>query len=333
MEEIIIQKDDNLYCAFPDILKLSEQELVVVYREAERRKEGVTHLDSSSRAVLARSKDGGQSWQRESIVYNDEDGIQDPSIAKLRDGTLMANFFKWQVMKEEPFRHQVKGTFLISSKDNGKSWNNLIQIPNEQYSLLATSDATVELPTGRLLVPVYGNLPGEGSGSLAAISDDKGISWHLSTMAFDPLQNMDFVEPALALLPDGTILCMLRVEKIEQYLWQTYSTDGGETWSAPRRTPIWGFPPHLLVLEDGRLLCSYGYRRPPYGIRACLSEDGGKTWDLQNEIIIRNNGIHRDLGYPSSVELQGGKIFTAYYFHDLDHENGVRYIAGSIYEV
>ena len=154
MEEIIIQKDDNLYCAFPDILKLSEQELVVVYREAERRKEGVTHLDSSSRAVLARSKDGGQSWQRESIVYNDEDGIQDPSIAKLRDGTLMANFFKWQVMKEEPFRHQVKGTFLISSKDNGKSWNNLIQIPNEQYSLLATSDATVELPTGRLLVPV-----------------------------------------------------------------------------------------------------------------------------------------------------------------------------------
>lgn len=332
MEEIIIQKDDNLYCAFPDIEKLSDQELVVVFREAERRNEGVTHLDSSSRAVLARSLDGGRSWQREGLVYDDEDGIQDPSLTKLRDGTLMANFFKWQVMKEEPFRHQVKGTFLVSSKDNGKSWSDLMQLPNEQYSWLATSDAVLELPGGRLLVPVYGNLPGEGRRALAAISGDKG-NWHLSTMAFDPLQNMDFVEPALALLPDGKIICMLRVEKTEQYLWQTYSTDGGETWSTPKRTPIWGFPPQLLVLHDGRILCSYGYRRPPYGVRACLSEDGGKRWDLQNEIIIRNDGIHHDLGYPSSVELEPGKIFTAYYFHNKDSENGVRYIAGSIYTV
>lgn len=331
MEEIIIQKDDALYCAFPDLEKLSAQELVVVYREAKRRS-SVSHIDSSSKAVLSRSQDGGKSWQYEGIVYDDEDGIQDPSIVRLQNGTLLSNFFKWQVMKEEPFRHQVKGTFLISSKDGGKSWGELIQLPNEEYSLLATSDAVLELPGGRLLVPVYGNLPGEGRRALAAISDD-GATWQLKTMAFDPLGNLDFVEPALALLPDGTIICMLRVEKGEQYLWQTYSRDGGETWDIPKRTPIWGFPPHLLVLQDGRILCSYGYRRPPYGIRACLSEDGGKTWDLQNEIIIRNDGIHRDLGYPSSVELGKGEIFTSYYFHEQEHENGVRYIAGSIYHL
>jgi len=51
MEEIVIHKDHAAYCAFPDLVKLSAKELVVVYREADRR-EAPTHLDSSSRAVL-----------------------------------------------------------------------------------------------------------------------------------------------------------------------------------------------------------------------------------------------------------------------------------------
>ena len=330
MEEIVIHKDHAAYCAFPDLVKLSAKELVVVYREADRR-EAPTHLDSSSRAVLSRSLDGGQSWTREGIVYNDEDGIQDPSITQLADGTLLCNFFKWQVQKVEPFLHKVRGTYLISSKDGGRSWSDLEKLPTSSFEITATSDAALELPTGKLLVPIYGSLPGEGRRAMVAISDEQ--SWRLSTIAFDPLGNMDFGEPALCLLPSGRILCMLRVERVEQYLWSSYSDDEGETWSIPKPTPIWGFPPHLLVLQDGRLLCSYGYRRPPYGVRACLSEDGGKTWELQNEIVIRSDGEHGDLGYPSSVELAPGEIFTAYYFHEKGSPNGLRYIAGSIYRV
>jgi sialidase-1 len=331
MEEIIIQKDPALYCAFPDIEKLSDEELAVVYREVERRKEGATHLDSSSRAVLARSLDGGLSWKREGIVYNDEDGIQDPSLTQLRDGTLVSNFFKWQVMKQEPFLHRVRGTYLIRSKDGGRSWSNLEKLPTPGFELTATSDAALELSSGKLLVPIYGQLPGEARRAMVAILD--GGCWHLSTIAFDPLDNMDFGEPALCFLPTGRILCLLRVERVEQYLWSAYSDDAGETWSTPKRTDIWGFPPQLLVLHDGRILCSYGYRRPPFGVRACLSEDGGETWDLQNEIIIRKDGIHGDLGYPSSIELEKGEVFTTYYFHDRDSEKGVRYIAGSIYHL
>lgn len=329
MEEIIIQKDQSLYCAFPDIAKLSSQELVVVYREADRRRAGTTHLDSSSRAVMVRSVDGGQSWTREGIVYNDEDGIQDPSLASLQDGTLVCNFFKWQVMKEEPFYHKVRGTYLVRSKDGGKSWSGLEKIPTLGFELTATSDAAIELSSGRLVVPIYGSLPGEGRRAMAAILE--GGAWQLKTIAFDPLHNMDFGEPAICLLPTGRIFCLLRVERVEQYLWSAYSDDGGETWSTPKRTPIWGFPAHLLLLQDGRILASYGYRRPPYGVRACLSEDGGKTWNLQNEIMIRNDGSYVDLGYPSSVELEAGEIFTTYYFHE--PADGVRYIAGSRYRV
>ena len=38
--------------------------------------------------------------------------------------------------------------------------------------------------------------------------------------------------------------------------------------------------------------------------------------ELQNEIVIRSDGEHGDLSYPSSVELAPGEIFTAYYFHE-----------------
>lgn len=81
-------------------------------------------------------------------------------------------------------------------------------------------------------------------------------------------------------------------------------------------------------MPSGRILCTYGYRRKPFGIRAAFSEDDGLTWDMNHEVIIRDDGIHRDLGYPASVLLNDGRILSTYYFHG---EDGVRYIGGSVW--
>ena len=89
-----------------------------------------------------------------------------------------------------------------------------------------------------------------------------------------------------------------------------------------------GPPAQLLRLRSGRILCSYGYRREPFGVRAVLSEDDGETWDMDNEIVIREDGLHRDLGYAASVQLNDDRILTVYYFHT---DDGVRYIGGSVY--
>jgi len=78
--------------------------------------------------------------------------------------------------------------------------------------------------------------------------------------------------------------------------------------------PIWGYPAHLLSLKDGSLLCTYGYRKDPLGIRACLSYDKGATWDVEHEIILRADGKGEgDLGYPVSIQLEDGRIFSIYY--------------------
>ena len=64
-------------------------------------------------------------------------------------------------------------------------------------------------------------------------------------------------------------------------------------------------------------------------IRAVLSSDGGRSWDMDNEIILRDDAVatrgkrvgqnsSSDLGYPLSVQLSDGTIFTTYYFVEAD---------------
>jgi hypothetical protein len=120
------------------------------------------------------------------------------------------------------------------------------------------------------------------------------------------------------------------------FLWQTHSDDGGRTWSAPRRTEIWGYPPHLLLTRDGDVLSTYGYRRRPYGVRACFSHDGGDTWDVEHEVILRSDalpdgpgpgkGHPGDLGYPKTAELSDGSFFTVYY---ITLGDGVTHVAAT----
>ena len=135
-------------------------------------------------------------------------------------------------------------------------------------------------------------------------------------------------ELALVETAPGTVLAHLR-DDTTGYLLESWSHDGGRTWSRALRTEIWGYPPHLLKLSDGRILCSYGYRRDPMGIRAVLSNDGGRSWDLEHEVVLRDDAVATwgnplgqhcpgDLGYPLSVELPDGTIFTTYYFVEAD---------------
>ena len=67
----------------------------------------------------------------------------------------------------------------------------------------------------------------------------------------------------------------------------------------------------MLRLQDDRLLMSYGYRRKPYGNQARLSEDGGRTWS--EPITLSGEPTGRDLGYPSTAQLDDGTLVSVWY--------------------
>ncbi len=56
---------------------------------------------------------------------------------------------------------------------------------------------------------------------------------------------------------------------------------------------------------------TYGHRRAPLGNQARLSEDHGRTWS--GPIIISDDGMSSDLGYPSTVELDDGTLLSVWY--------------------
>jgi hypothetical protein len=365
--DVVIYKNPNSYVHNPVVELLQSSELVCAFREAARRRVR-THIDLTAKAVWVRSQDLGKTWDAttKSVIYEQKGhGIQDPSVRQLKDGTLIVNFFVWTVggQEEFPVNHPwlqtsdadhyswTTGTYTIRSTDGGKTWEKPVKVPSPSGDCTSTSDPILELTNGELLIPLEMEISGERTKTGIARSRDKGKSWgDVVITAFDPFARISLHETGLLQLPSGKIIAMHRthcVGEIEYggYLYQTDSLDGGKTWTPPKRTPIWGHPANLIRLKSGNLLCVYGHRRPPFGVRACLSRDEGATWDIANEFILRADGIDADVGYPTSVQLPDGRIFTAWYMTEPDQEQqaeGVKfqifgcnrplaYLGGSIY--
>lgn len=185
------------------------------------------------------------------------------------------------------------------------------------------------LPDDTIVHQAYGSaVAGDPFRAWVLRSEDTGETWDMVTMAYDGGEH-PFNESSLLRLPGGRIVAMVRTSSSsksippeEKHLWQTHSDDGGKSWSEARKTPMWGYPPQLLLLRNGDVLCSYGHRREPYGVRACLSRDGCETWEdaivlrddgLMSDGTVTGKGAPADLGYPRTVELSDGSLFTVYY--------------------
>ena len=68
-----------------------------------------------------------------------------------------------------------------------------------------------------------------------------------------------------------------------------------------------------LPLQPREVVLTFGQRNRPFGAQALISHDGGATWDQSRKMILAGDASNGDCGYPSSVELAGGRILTIYY--------------------
>lgn len=352
MNHTIVYRDPNAYSCFPAIRALKNGDLITSFRRAggfsleALRRGKYDHVDKGARIALARSRDGGHTWAPATVFppFDPECGEQDPSITELRDGTLLINFFRWRVVpaaEKGRLRYaarqqydgswsDVEGPWIVRSRDGGETWEQTsVQVDSGPLPRAGTSDAVLELEDGTLLMGIYGADPGQNVCRAYVVrSIDGGNTWgDPALIARDPHGKISFEEPALAVTRTGDVVAILRSGEPGnyQYLYQAVSHDGGRTWPYLHPTPMWGHPAHLLAMRDGRLVCAYGYRRPPFGVRACLSDDGN-TWDIGREIILRDDGASRDIGYPSTAQLANGDLLTVYYIHG---EDGVRHIAAT----
>jgi hypothetical protein len=341
LERVIIQKDPNIYSAFPDLLRLKNGDLVVVFRETDFRG-WATHIDPSSRIVLMRSKDEGRTWPVENkVVIDASAGNYEINIGALTEfeDELLVNNHRWRIFplsaeaevktwegKRVVIRRDfldfvsvMDGVYFHRSPDGGQTWGKpeRVAFPPYECFIHTGMNGAIGVSDGSFLLPLCGRGRLEGSDEVFLLrSRDGGKCWGEPTLvARDPEGRVSFHEPAVARLKSGKMLAMLRTAGADGYLYQTVSRDEGKTWEGLHNTGIWGHPAHLIQLKSGRVLCTYGHRREPFGIRARLSEDEGETWG--KETAIRDDGLHWDLGYPASVQLEDERILSVYYFHDV----------------
>ena len=50
-------------------------------------------------------------------------------------------------------------------------------------------------------------------------------------------------------------------------------------------------------------------------LAAAHSTDNGETWQVDKEVVIRQDLLNMDIGYPESMQLADGRILTVYYFN------------------
>ena len=291
--------------------------------------------------VVFKSMDGGSNWFLQRYVRT----MSDPWLGfPLDDGTILAYGGVYLKPSGE--------TVVMSwrSCDDGETFEGPGESPisfPEDVGLVGVRDreplkvfgrasfggfgdsGTIPLENGDLLSTAGAMFEGDVNNRVCIVrSTDRGATWcYVSTVACDPeIPGEGFDENSLARFSNGELLCIMRTGS-GRPMYQSRSTDQGETWSKPIPAGVVGVAPKLVLMSNGVLACSYGRVRPlkegevfmtrwmerggrPYfsvGDEIMFSVDGGRTWTNHTSIYDGPS-----TGYTSMVEVRPGELLYAY---------------------
>ena len=183
---------------------------------------------------------------------------------------------------------------------------------DETFSRLGwfTRTHPLELPSGRILVPMYSDGFSYG---IMAISDDGGYTWTAS----EPIVGSGCIQPSVVRKRDGTLVAYLRDNgPPPKRAHISFSKDDGVSWTQARDTDI---PNPGTSLENIRLrngdwiMVSNDLENGRYSLVAAISDDEGATWKWRRHLDGRpTERINSQFHYPSVIQAKDGSIHVTY---------------------
>ena len=279
---------------------------------------------------LARSLDGGRSWQQETpSPYVGREGAPMPLLKPIRfdDPDLAIRV----VADGKGTAQDRLGRFFVS-RNRGRSWQGPFRFEGlegtpELRDLILTSRTAVR-PTGangaQFLLSARDPRLRRHSNRLdktfVAETRDGGrrfrfVSWVVPWS--DPYRA---VMPSLVDLGDGRLVVALRrrdpraPEDTPSWIDAYASGDGGRSWRFLSRVGQTGAhngnPAALARLHDGRLAATYA-NRSQRAMVLRLSDDEGRSWGPP--LLLRANPSNLDMGYPQMAVNDRGELVVIYY--------------------
>ena len=317
LEQKIISYQKDHFLGWPTVAIDSKETLFIGYSGDRKR-----HVDPFGKNYLIKSHDLGKTWQEPRLVYDSSLDDRDAGLLILPDDTLLYSTFN-----SNYFKTHLNGLVKIYGKSILKEWKEALKIEEPEISTLLISknggeafETPIDIPISSPHGPILG-VDGmyyignhRKNAEIQLYRSKTGRDWQLKSRCFKSnlIQNYHLCEPHLIQLDPSTFLALFRCnqrKKRLRTLFESWSYDGGETWSYPKNLNLRGYPPHLLRLKSGKILLSYADRCWPYSIKLAISETG-KNWVQLGRIYL---GFHQDLGYPSTVELPDQSLFTVFY--------------------
>lgn len=293
---------------------------------------------------LARSLDGGETWSLEhpaekgalipqgaALHGTETPGLAIPPHADCPGGIDFTHpDFAMTVRMND--HHKGPSRFYYSY-DRGRDWKGPFRLPDMGTpGVGARTDYLVDGPRSCTLFLTAAKPNLREGRTFCARTEDGGATWKFLSWIGPEPEGFAIMPASVRLSKEEIFVAVRRQDAKHRRLNAYLSKDNGASWE-PLKDPVddtgEGNPAAVVRLKDGRLCLAYGVRRAPFRMCAKLSSDGGRTWG--EEIVLRDDGGNRDIGYPRMTQRPDGKVVIVYYFWD--RKTGPeRYIGATIWD-
>lgn len=250
------------------------------------------------------SHDEGQTWEQQPLTIQRPTDKQDPFFTYIPTS-----------LKQEPTTGDwmaiVDGKEPYLARWAGNPWEVVPTTHKITDRALIMMRPPIFSVDGSRIIAAGHNHSLNSAGGWTSIyhSDDSGRTWneaHLEKVPdhaiTPPHQGLRWqnpgVEPTIVELKSGRLWCLLRTSLDRHY--ETYSEDGGATWSRLRPSPFWGTITMKTFhrLPDGRLMLVWTNATPLPETPHHTREQGRKDWETgRQEAFTNRDTLHAALSY------------------------------------
>lgn len=155
-------------------------------------------------------------------------------------------------------------------------------------------------------------------------SKDNGRTWDFLSQLTTFGRNLEFseglCEPCLNVMPDGSILILMRSGGNSKPCYWARSTNNCESWSVVKKFDDIGVLPQMVTLSSGVTIATYG--RPEMRIRA-TSDPTGKTWQKAETFDMYSGKENSSCYYTDLLALDDTHALWIYSDFQYPNADGV----------